>query len=127
MATSPPPDVADASLESLAFTGPDGSLPCAVKLDVFEGPLDLLLHLIRENEVDVHDIPVTAISRYSPATSRFSSRITVRYAMYCSAMAAIGMSWTSTSFSRIRWSRRSRGPSKTSSLIAQGSDPSGPR
>ncbi len=62
MATSPPPDVAGASLESLAFAGPDGSLPCAVKLDVFEGPLDLLLHLIRENEVDVHDIPVTAIA-----------------------------------------------------------------
>jgi segregation and condensation protein A len=62
MATSPPPDVAGASLESLAFTGADGSLPCAVKLDVFEGPLDLLLHLIRENEVDVHDIPVTAIA-----------------------------------------------------------------
>jgi segregation and condensation protein A len=61
MATSPPPDTG-ASLESLAFGGPEGSLPCAVKLDVFEGPLDLLLHLIRENEVDIHDIPVTAIA-----------------------------------------------------------------
>ena len=35
---------------------------CAVKLDVFEGPLDLLLHLIRLNEVDVHDIPIAAIA-----------------------------------------------------------------
>jgi segregation and condensation protein A len=32
-----------------------------VKLEVFEGPLDLLLHLIRKNEVDVYDIPVSLI------------------------------------------------------------------
>ena len=42
---------------SLAF----GS-PCAVKLSVFEGPLDLLLHLIRQNEVEITDIPVAEIS-----------------------------------------------------------------
>ena len=29
-----------------------------VRLDAFEGPLDLLLHLIRRAEVEVHDIPV---------------------------------------------------------------------
>lgn len=34
----------------------------AVKLPVFEGPLDLLLHLIRENEVDVTDIPIARIA-----------------------------------------------------------------
>ncbi len=33
-----------------------------VKLEVFEGPLDLLLHLIRKNEVDIFDIPVSAIT-----------------------------------------------------------------
>jgi len=32
-----------------------------VKLPVFEGPLDLLLHLIRQNEVDVTDIPIALI------------------------------------------------------------------
>lgn len=36
--------------------------PCAIKLQVFEGPLDLLLHLIRANEVDIADIPVTQIA-----------------------------------------------------------------
>ena len=36
--------------------------PCAVKLDVFEGPLDLLLHLIRLNEVDIADIPIATLS-----------------------------------------------------------------
>ncbi len=34
---------------------------CAVKLPTFEGPLDLLLHLIRANEVDIHDIPIALI------------------------------------------------------------------
>ena len=63
MSTSPPPDLAGGSvIEALGYSGPDGSLPCAIKLDVFEGPLDLLLHLIRENEVDVHDIPIAAIA-----------------------------------------------------------------
>ena len=33
-----------------------------MNLPVFEGPLDLLLHLIRSNEVDVADIPVALIS-----------------------------------------------------------------
>ena len=33
-----------------------------VKLDVFEGPLDLLLYLIRKNEVDIYDIPIAAIT-----------------------------------------------------------------
>ncbi|MBI2963077.1 MAG: segregation/condensation protein A [Deltaproteobacteria bacterium] len=32
------------------------------QLDVFEGPLDLLLHLIKKNEVDVHDIPIATIT-----------------------------------------------------------------
>lgn len=33
-----------------------------VRLDAFEGPLDLLLYLIRKNEVDVHDIPMATIA-----------------------------------------------------------------
>ncbi|MCL4873508.1 segregation/condensation protein A [bacterium] len=33
-----------------------------IKLDIFEGPLDLLLHLIKKNEVDVYDIPVASIT-----------------------------------------------------------------
>jgi segregation and condensation protein A len=33
-----------------------------VKLDTFEGPLDLLLHLIRKNEVSVYDIPISLIT-----------------------------------------------------------------
>jgi segregation and condensation protein A len=33
-----------------------------VKLSNFEGPLDLLLHLIRKHEVDIHDIPIALIT-----------------------------------------------------------------
>lgn len=33
-----------------------------VKLEVFEGPLDLLLHLIEKNKVDIYDIPIVMIT-----------------------------------------------------------------
>src|SRR5512136_3497853 len=33
-----------------------------IKLDMFEGPLDLLLHLIREHQLDILDIPIAAIT-----------------------------------------------------------------
>jgi segregation and condensation protein A len=33
-----------------------------VKLDAFEGPLDLLLHLIRKNEVNIYEIPISLIT-----------------------------------------------------------------
>ena len=34
-----------------------------VKLEVFEGPLDLLLYLIKKDEVDIYDIPIELITR----------------------------------------------------------------
>lgn len=37
-------------------------LPYTVRLQVFEGPLDLLLHLIKKNEVDIYDIPIAKIT-----------------------------------------------------------------
>jgi segregation and condensation protein A len=55
----------DANPEDLRWSR-DAALPdraaCAVKLPVFEGPLDLLLHLIRENQVDIADIPIALIA-----------------------------------------------------------------
>jgi segregation and condensation protein A len=36
--------------------------PCLVKVQLFEGPLDLLLHLIKKNEVDIYDIPIAKIT-----------------------------------------------------------------
>lgn len=34
-----------------------------IKLDMFEGPLDLLLHLIKKNEVNIYDIPIALITQ----------------------------------------------------------------
>ncbi len=49
------------------FVPEDGILGSAgemlVKLPVFEGPLDLLLFLIRKNEIDIYDIPIEQITR----------------------------------------------------------------
>ncbi|MDR1486699.1 MAG: segregation/condensation protein A, partial [Deltaproteobacteria bacterium] len=33
-----------------------------LKLNIYEGPLDLLLHLIKKNEVDINDIPISLIT-----------------------------------------------------------------
>ena len=33
-----------------------------VKLQVFEGPLDLLMYLIEKNKVDIYDIPIVTIT-----------------------------------------------------------------
>src|SRR5438132_4218347 len=34
-----------------------------VKLDIFEGPLDLLLYLIKRDEIDIYDIPIEHITK----------------------------------------------------------------
>ena len=34
-----------------------------IKLPVFEGPLDLLLFLIRKNELDIYDIPIANVTK----------------------------------------------------------------
>ena len=33
-----------------------------VRLDAFEGPLDVLLHLIRSHEMDIFDIPIASLT-----------------------------------------------------------------
>lgn len=46
----------------LAADGARGIGSYRVHLDLFEGPLDLLLHLIKKNEVDVRELPVAQIT-----------------------------------------------------------------
>ncbi len=58
---------------SIAATDPATNIPATVaalpdseyriKLRVFEGPLDLLLFLIRKNELDIYDIPIESVTR----------------------------------------------------------------
>ena len=40
----------------------ESSDPFVVELDRFQGPLDLLLHLIRSQDIDIFDIPIAAIT-----------------------------------------------------------------
>lgn len=47
-------------LEEDAFA-PVADLP--IRLPAFEGPLDLLLFLIRRNEIDIYDIPIESVTR----------------------------------------------------------------
>lgn len=42
---------------------PEASNVYSVKVPVFEGPLDLLLHLIKENKLDIYDIPISVITK----------------------------------------------------------------
>jgi len=48
-----------------------------IKLEVFEGPFDLLFHLIEKNEVDIYDIPI--------------ARITQQYVEYITAMQMLDL------------------------------------
>ena len=51
--------------EALAVPPPAGIEPSAgfvVRLDAFNGPLDLLLHLLREEQIEIADIPVARIA-----------------------------------------------------------------
>lgn len=54
-----------------------GSALPPVELEAFSGPLDLLLHLIRVNEVSITDIPI--------------ARITEQYAVYLDAMRELDL------------------------------------
>jgi segregation and condensation protein A len=47
--------VSEAEFESLLERYP-------IRLSSFEGPLDLLLHLIKQNQIDIYDIPIVAIT-----------------------------------------------------------------
>jgi segregation and condensation protein A len=38
-------------------------LPYQVRIEKFEGPLDLLLHLIKKNEINIYDIPIALIAQ----------------------------------------------------------------
>jgi len=48
-----------------------------VNLDIFAGPLDLLLYLVRKEEVDIYDIPIAHITdqyvRYIEMLKRFDT------------------------------------------------------
>jgi segregation and condensation protein A len=40
----------------------DAGSSCAIRLPAFEGPLDLLLHLIRQDELEITDLPISQVA-----------------------------------------------------------------
>jgi len=59
-----------------------------IKLSNFEGPLDLLLHLIRRNEVSIHDIPIALITAQYLAAIAFMEELDLDVAGEFLVMAA---------------------------------------
>ena len=59
---SPAPGGGEVPHSSAIFTPEEQNLPFKISLPVFEGPLDLLLHLIEKHEIDLFDIPVSQIT-----------------------------------------------------------------
>jgi segregation and condensation protein A len=50
-------------MESIETQTQENSSSYSVKLDVFEGPLDLLLFLIKRDEINIYDIPIAHITK----------------------------------------------------------------
>src|SRR5881628_514661 len=59
-----------------------------VKLEQFEGPLDLLLHLIKKNEVNIYDIPIALITAQYLETIEFMQELNLDIAGEYLVMAA---------------------------------------
>ncbi|MGN7468886.1 segregation and condensation protein A [Brevibacillus sp. SAFN-007a] len=60
----------------------------SIKLDSFEGPLDLLLHLIDKAEVDIYDIPIAEITEQYLATIDHMQQLQLDVASEFVVMAA---------------------------------------
>lgn len=62
--------------------------PYKVRLEVFEGPLDLLLYLIRQEEIDIYDIPIARITRQYLEYLEFMKSLDIEIAGEFLVMAA---------------------------------------
>lgn len=64
-----------------------------VKLSVFEGPMDLLLHLIEKNEVDIYNIPVALITQqyldYLAAAQEVDLEVTSEFLLMACTLLAL--------------------------------------
>lgn len=67
---------------------PDGTRGHTVQLDQFEGPLDLLIFLIRKNEVNIYDIPIKRITEQYLEYLEYAAKIDLDLVTDFYAMAA---------------------------------------
>ncbi len=59
-----------------------------VALPLFEGPLDLLLHLIKQNKIDIYDIPIALITKQYLEYIEFMKELDIEIASEFLLMAA---------------------------------------
>ncbi|MBO4458554.1 MAG: segregation/condensation protein A [Butyrivibrio sp.] len=64
-----------------------------IKLQVFEGPLDLLMHLIDKNQIDIYDIPIVTITEqymeYINAMQRDDMEVTSEFLVMAATLIDI--------------------------------------
>ncbi|WWV70911.1 Segregation and condensation protein A [Sporomusa ovata DSM 2662] len=65
----------------------------SIKLDAFEGPLALLMHLIEKNQVDIYDIPIATITEqyldYLKAMEQFSIDVASEFLVMAATLLQI--------------------------------------
>ncbi len=61
---------------------------CIVKIPVFEGPLDLLLHLVRKNKLNIFDLPISLITEQYLAYLKMMQALDLEIAAEYLLMAA---------------------------------------
>jgi len=62
--------------------------PYKVRLEIFEGPLDLLLYLIKQEEIDIYDIPIARITQQYLEYLEFMKSLDIELAGEFLVMAA---------------------------------------
>src|ERR1044071_4266453 len=86
---SPPESPAEAPGEAPRHVAErPGSSAYRVELPVFEGPLDLLLHLIEEHELDIFDIPIAFVATKFVETITLMHELNIDVASEYLVMAA---------------------------------------
>lgn len=64
-----------------------------IKLEVFEGPMALLMHLIEKNEIDIHDIPIAKVTEqylaYLKALEEFDIDIASEFLVMAATLVQI--------------------------------------
>lgn len=60
-----------------------------IRTEIFEGPMDLLVHLIKKNEVSIYDIPISEITRQFLEYIEWMKRLNIDFAGDFLYMAAI--------------------------------------
>lgn len=60
----------------------------SVKIDIFEGPMDLLVYLVRKNDVDIYNIPISLITEQYLGYLDFLELLNINYAAEFLYMAA---------------------------------------